>query len=107
MVWFDIFLVAIGLLFILVLIKNEITYKHQCLICDAIYLYHIDVIENTEHPHVYDVEFDDMEDYDRTFTRWWDWGYKRILPPEKYEIIKDYIPKAKAMKKEKRNGRKG
>lgn len=26
-----------------------------------------------------------------TFYRWWDWGYTRILPKDKFEIIKPYL----------------
>ncbi len=32
-----------------------------------------------------------MEGYDKTLWRWWDWGYKNILPKEDYELIKPYI----------------
>ena len=40
----------------------------------------------------------DMEEYDQTFKRWWDWGYTRILPPAKYELVKPHI-----VEKEKNN----
>jgi hypothetical protein len=32
-----------------------------------------------------------MEDYNKTLFRFWDWGYKRIVPKEIYNRIKDYI----------------
>lgn len=46
--------------------------------------------------HVYNQEYDDvsckdMESYFMTFIRLWDWGYKRILPKEKYELIKHIL----------------
>lgn len=34
---------------------------------------------------------DDMESYDKTVYRLWDWGYKNILPQEDFELIKPYI----------------
>lgn len=35
--------------------------------------------------------YDNMEPYDKTFRRFWDWGYKRILPPEKFKLVEPYI----------------
>jgi hypothetical protein len=32
-----------------------------------------------------------MESYNKTLYRLWDWGYKRIVPKEIYDRIKDYI----------------
>lgn len=77
-------LVAIALL------KNDITYKNHMIIANAIHEYGMIKI----HLHQWNsiaVDFDDMEPYVATYTRWWDWGYTRILPPEKFEIIKPYI----------------
>ena len=37
------------------------------------------------------VKFGDMEYSGKTYNRLWDWGYKRILPKEKFEIIKEFI----------------
>ena len=39
------------------------------------------------------VKCSDMEPIDQTEKRWWDWGYKRVLPADKYAIIKPYIKK--------------
>ena len=44
--------------------------------------------------------YDNMEPYDKTFWRFWDWGYKSILPPEKFKLVEPYIDKdSKAAKK--------
>lgn len=32
-----------------------------------------------------------MEDFDKTLFRLWDWGYKNILPKEDFELIKPYL----------------
>ena len=37
------------------------------------------------------VSYDDMESDNKTLLRLWDWGYTRILPPEKFELIKPFI----------------
>ena len=38
-----------------------------------------------------EVDFIDMEDFDDTFKRFYDWGYTRILPKKKYELVKSFI----------------
>lgn len=68
--------------------KNRITYENVVKINEAIYVYQIDCIKNGV-PSI--VDYGDKEDYDKTFWRFWDWGYTRILPKDKFEIIKPYI----------------
>ena len=68
--------------------KNNNTYRMQMKILDAIYAYNIDCIKGNK---VSMVNFEDIESYKSTYFRLWDWGYKNILPKEKYEIIKPYI----------------
>ena len=66
------------------------TLKNHRVIIDAIYLYRVDLS-----PMPYEVDYSDMESVEETYKRFWDWGYKRILPPDKYRIIKPYIKKEK------------
>ena len=40
---------------------------------------------------LYMVVFDDMEPFNSTVNRLRDWGYTRILPEMKYNIIKPFI----------------
>lgn len=87
---FEILWIAVLVFLIVLLIKNEVTFKHQMRINDAIYNYHMDRIHNRPHSEG-EVDWKDMESYDKTLFRFWDWGYKRILPPDKYEIIKPFI----------------
>lgn len=68
--------------------KNKITYEKVKKISEAIYAYQIDCIKNGVSSIV---DYKDKEDYDETFWRLWDWGYTRILPKDKFEIIKPYI----------------
>lgn len=69
-------------------LKNENTYKNITKINYAIYRYQIDCITNNVESII---DYSDMEDYDKTFWRLWDWGYTRILPKDKFEIIQPYI----------------
>lgn len=85
---------------IFMIIKNENAYQQHMLITYAIGLYQLDKIDKREYD--YEVDFHDEEPYDKTLWRLWDWGYTRILPPEKFEIIKPYIAKVKG---EKKNGK--
>ena len=70
------------------IIKNENTFAQQVKIINAIYAYHI------EHGYT-DVYYSDMEPYESTMRRLWDWGCTRILPKEKYELIRPYIKEKK------------
>ena len=79
---------------VVILIKNINAFKNQIIISDAICRYGCELIQRGEYNILnLPVTYDDMEDYDRTLWRLWDWGYKRILPPEKFELIKPYIKK--------------
>ena len=72
-------------------IKNDNAYNNQMRIADAVYEYHMFVIRN--HQDDFLVEYSDIEKYEETFCRFWDWGYTRLLPPDKFEIIKPFIKK--------------
>ena len=84
---------------VIVLIKNAVTYHNFNIISDAIYKYSIDAIDKAVKNGTildgvkYEVEYDDMRDYNSTVMRIFDWGYKNILPEDKFEIIKPYIHK--------------
>lgn len=69
--------------------------RNQVLIATAIYLYQEDRIDKKDLDHVDDVRFEDIEEFEKTVYRMTDWGYKRILPKEKYELVKPFIARAK------------
>ena len=79
-------IIATLVLLHLFLIKNEVTRNCRVIIVEAIEAYLLDHINETTL-----VDFDDMESHNDTFSRFWDWGYTRILPKDKYELIKPYI----------------
>ena len=81
---------------IFMVLKSNATLKARIIIIEAIYKYQADRIEN-EHlcgtPVIDEVDYCDMESYEKTLNRFYDWGYTRILPKDKFEIIKPFIEK--------------
>lgn len=73
----------------LMLVKNDNAYKNRNIIIEAIYEYRIMMI--TSNRPIDKVDYADIEPYEDTLYRWWDWGYENILPSDKFEIIKPYI----------------
>lgn len=71
-------------------IKNNNTYRNHMIIADAIHSYIRHCIYINAIPLV---DYMDEEPYEKTLFRIWDWGYTRILPPEKFEIIRPFIGK--------------
>ena len=94
------------LLCFLAVAKIEVDSRNHSLILDAISLYWADVRENHDWSTytwpTYEVDLNDKEDMDKTFWRFWDWSYKRILPKEKFAIIEPYIERAMQERKESR-----
>lgn len=76
-------------LLVVLMLKNNNTYNNHTKILQAIHDYAVTENELISAMSLYD----EMEDYDRTMFRLWDWGYTRILPPDKFELIKPYIKK--------------
>lgn len=84
-------LMMLPIILIVALIKNEITYRNLMKIMDAIFAYQNDCIDKNDFN--YKVNYSDMKGYDEVCDNWFDWGYKNILPPDKFEIIKPFIDK--------------
>lgn len=84
-------LLAIGFN-VFLFVKNDNTFDQRDIIREAIYYYAVTCIEFSEQPKV---TYTDMESYERTLFRLYDFGYTRILPAEKFEIIKPYIKEGK------------
>ena len=70
------------------LYRNHVTFKNQNIISAAIHDYHL---YELHYDREWLVDYEDKEAYDQTLWRLWDFGYTRILPKEKYEIVKEYI----------------
>lgn len=75
---------------IYMLVKNDITFKNHRIIDNAILKYQLHCIAKKI---PFEVDYGDVEDYDTTLYRFWDWGYTRLLPKEKFELIKPFIKK--------------
>ena len=72
-------------------IKTEVTYHCHLKIMRAIHRYVEFKILVQQECIDGCALLDDMEDFDDTFYRLWDWGCKRIVSPETYEKIKPYL----------------
>ena len=81
-------LISVWLICFYFLVKNRVTLKNHYIIIHAIGRYLDYCIDNDIEPLVY---FYDMELYNKTLYRWWDWGYIRILPYDKYDVIEPFI----------------
>lgn len=71
-------------------LKNNNTLNKRLIIANAIYDYQCDMTYKNSKILV---SYSDMESYEETQNRIFDWGYKNILPPDKYELIEPYINK--------------
>lgn len=75
---------------VFIFIKNYNTFRVRTKIDNAIYKYNMYCINagtyNTER-----IKYNDEESYESTMFRVFDWGYKNILPPDKFEKVKMYI----------------
>ena len=79
-----------GLVFALyMLIRTEVVFRNQVAVCNAVHEYHKSRFEQGD----YDFErlWDHVEEFDHTLWRLWDWGCTRILPPDKFELIKPFF----------------
>ena len=66
---------------------------------DAIFLHHITCLGRKKFNELYSVEFDDIRDFHGIWDYLpWNWSYKRLLPADKYEIIKPYLNIVKGKK---------
>lgn len=88
------FIVIIPMIIILIgtifaLVRNEVVYRNHMKIADAIHRYDTDCLNEDREYDI--VLFSHMESYDDTYKRFWDWGYKHILPEEDFKKIEKYI----------------
>lgn len=87
----EIAILIVWMLFcVVMLVKNQVAFKQQKRIIDAVYQYNLNLIYDGRR-HESEVDFDDIETFYKTLFRLWDWSYKRILPADKLEIIEPYL----------------
>jgi len=86
---FLIFYVLLGLFLMFILFKNKNTFDKHMNITNAIHTYNRLCIKR--HDYIAMIDYKVVEDYDTTLFRLWDWGYKRMVPKDIYELIKEYI----------------
>ena len=79
---------------IFVSIRNDVVYRNRCKIIDAIHDYGIYLLidkDDQESPIKTKLIYDKMESHNKTIMRFWDFGYKRILPKQEFDKIKYFI----------------
>lgn len=73
--------------YVLMYIKIDNAFKNQEKILNAIWKY----VSESNDAITGIILLDSMEDYSDTIFRFTDWGYKKILPKECFEVIEPYI----------------
>lgn len=81
---------VIFILYLFILFKNKNTQKNRMIVFDAILRYNDNTPSMLGDVSPY-VGLLHMEEEWKTFWRLYDWGYKNILPKDKYNIVKPYI----------------
>lgn len=84
-------LIGVAVFLMILLVKNDRTFIMRMKIGDAVLAYQLDMIDHHDIPSANLISVWESEPYKKTLWRLWDWGYTRILPPEKFELIKPYI----------------
>ena len=83
-------LVCLLFLFVM-LIKNQVTYKNNCIISTAIYRYNIDRIGKGDFDGL--LYYDVIKSYDKALFNIFDCGYKNLVPKDVYALIEPFIEK--------------
>lgn len=84
--------VIVYLIYLIFLVfRVNVVYKNHMIINDAIFKYQMNKLHSTEDILNPDINYEDMESFETTLFRLWDFGYKNILPPEKFEKIEPFI----------------
>lgn len=84
------FIVLFSMLF---MIRLYVVNQRHTDIINAIYMYQIHQIKLYGKILYKDVDYSDMESFDKTLFRIRDWGYENILPEDKLNIIRPFIKK--------------
>lgn len=78
-------MVCTGFLFI----RNEVAYQNRVKILNAICDYNLNQISSETYGSL--ISYDEMEPYESTMWRIWDFGCIRIVPPETFKMIQPYL----------------
>lgn len=83
------FLIIWFAFWVVMVIKTLVTGRQHKRILTAIYRHNLLMIHRGRSEYM--LSYDCVEEFDSTLFRLWDWGYKRIVPPEVLERINLYI----------------
>ena len=88
MIAFILAMLTTGIIYsIYLLIKMHNAYNNQMIILNAI----TDYSDETGNIRKSLTLLENIEPFEKTAFRLWDWGYENILPKEDFELIKPYI----------------
>lgn len=85
----DIICTAIIALAVLFLVKNVVTLHQFTKINNAIFCYNTNLSTSSYWQNR--IDYGCTKPYVVVLLKFWDWGYKHILPKDKYELVKNYI----------------
>ena len=89
MVYFIAFYLFLIISYGVLRIKNDLTKEIHLMLLHAIHVYNIDQLRNGSNADL--IDYDVLEDYDKTLWRLWDWGFKNIVPSDVLEKIEPFI----------------
>ena len=72
-------------------VRIIITHKNRSRVIDEIYKYQTWCVATDNFDKIFDVDFSDMESYNKTLYRITDWGHNNILPEDKQHILNTYM----------------
>ena len=81
-------LLIIDSVLVIICTRNQVAFNNRQIIIKAIYDYYAEDFKRYNPDSCF---YDMLEPYYKTMFRIWDFGHKRIVPPEVYDLIKNYI----------------
>lgn len=78
---------------VFICIRTKVAERNHKKIARAIYEYKKALLHGNLSRKKPDIDWSEMEFFDQTVKRFWDFGCTRILPKEKYELVKPFIRK--------------
>lgn len=89
------FICVIWIVYLLVMLyKNHVTYRNLTIIGKAILLYNLHQIETGSYKQAGFMDYCEIKDYYKVLFDHFNWGYKNLLPPDKYALVEPYIDAA-------------
>ena len=93
--WFEIIcliIVSVNVVFVLLSLGAISNSDRRLRLIDAIFSYQMKRLVSKEFDKAFSVDYDDINSPGGLWDYLpWNWSYKKLLPPDKLEIIKPYL----------------